>query len=144
LTQHRRLRQKQTMKEGLSLPSLGRIARLNWWSVVISVPLLTLGMAVGVGLGLSTQQGDSPLSFTDPVIVTYGIAWLVMIGFFVWLLTTSRSQDRQTASLSIWIFSFLIISVVVLQIISSKLDISSHGPTQTTTSVAPSLKEVSE
>lgn len=128
LVQHRRLRQKQTLVEGMSLPSLGRIARLNWWSVVLSVPLLTLGMAVGVGLGLSTQQGESPLSFTDPVILAYGVAWLVMIGFFIWLLTTDRSQDRQIASLSIWSFSFLIVSVVVLQIISAKVSISAHAP----------------
>lgn len=129
LAQHRRLRQKQTMTEGMTLPSLGRLARLNWWSVIISVPLLTLGMAVGVGLGLSTE-GEATLSFTDPVIIAYGVAWLVMIGFFIWLLTTSRSQDRQIASLSIWTFSFLIVSVVVLQIISSKLSISAHGPAQ--------------
>jgi ABC-type transport system involved in cytochrome c biogenesis permease subunit len=130
LVQHRRLRHKQTLVEGMSLPSLGRIARLNWWAVVLSVPLLTLGMAVGVGLGLSTQRGESPLSFTDPVIVAYGVAWLVMIGFFIWLLTTDRSQDRQIASLSIWTFSFLIVSVVVLQIISAKVSISAHGPAQ--------------
>lgn len=130
LVQHRRLRHKQTLVEGMSLPSLGRIARLNWWSVVLTVPLLTLGMAVGVGLGLSTQQGESPLSFTDPLIVGYGIAWLVMIGFFIWLLTTDRSQDRQIASLSIWTFSFLIVSIVVLQIISAKVPISVHGPPQ--------------
>jgi ABC-type transport system involved in cytochrome c biogenesis permease subunit len=141
LTQHRRLRQKQKMTEGMSLPSLGRIARLNWWSIVVSVPLLTLGMAVGVGLGLSSQQGNSPLSFTDPVIVAYGIAWLVMMGFFVWLLTSSRSQGRQIASLSIWTFSFLIVSVVVLQIISEKLEISVHAPAQTAISVESSIKE---
>lgn len=136
LVQHRRLRHKQTLVEGMTLPSLGRIARLNWWAVVLSVPLLTLGMAVGVGLGLSTQQGDSPLSFTDPVIVGYGVAWLVMIAFFIWLLTTDRSQDRQIASLSIWTFSFLIVSVVVLQIISAKVSISAHspGPSQAATS----------
>ncbi|MBD3671926.1 MAG: cytochrome c biogenesis protein CcsA [Planctomycetaceae bacterium] len=140
LAQHRRLRQKQTMAEGMTLPSLGRIARLNWWSVVISVPLLTLGMAVGVGLGLSTD-GETSLSFTDPVIIAYGVAWLVMIGFFIWLLTTRRSQDRQIASLSIWTFSFLIVSVVVLQIISSKLSISAHGPAQAAIPVESSVEE---
>jgi ABC-type uncharacterized transport system permease subunit len=143
LTQHRRLRQKQTMAEGMTLPSLGRIARLNWWSVVVSVPLLTLGMAVGVGLGLSSQQGNSPLSFTDPVIISYSIAWLVMIGFFVWLLTTSRSQGRQIASLSIWTFSFLIVSVVVLQIISEKLEISVHAPSQAAVPAESPDKETS-
>ncbi|HSG71460.1 MAG TPA: cytochrome c biogenesis protein CcsA [Planctomycetaceae bacterium] len=134
LVQHHRLKQKQTMTEGVTLPSLGRLARMNWWSVMISVPLLTLGMAVGVGLGIWTLQGPAPLSFTDPVIVTYGVAWLVMIGFFVWLLTTKRPQDRQIASLTIWSFSFLLVSIVVLSIISSRLSISSHAATPKTTS----------
>jgi hypothetical protein len=107
---------------------------MNWWSVIISVPLLTLGMAVGVGLGIWTLQGPAPLSFTDPVIVTYGVAWLVMIGFFVWLLTTKRPQDRQIASLTIWSFSFLLVSIVVLSIISSRLSISSHAATPKTSS----------
>ena len=129
LVQHHRLKQKQTMTEGVTLPSLGRLARMNWWSVMISVPLLTLGMAVGVGLGLWTLKGPAPLSFTDPVIVTYGVAWLVMIGFFIWLLRTKRPQDRQIASLTIWSFSFLLVSIVVLSIISSRLSISSHAAT---------------
>jgi len=141
LVQHRRLRHKQTLAEGMSLPSLGRIARLNWWAVVLSVPLLTLGMAVGVGLGLSMPQGEAPLSFTDPVIVAYGVAWLVMIGFFIWLLTTDRSQNRQIASLSIWTFSFLLVSVVVLQIISAKTSISLHGPSTQAAAISPKPEE---
>ncbi len=40
LFQHYRLKNKHTMKPGLKLPNLERLARLNWWSVVLSVPLL--------------------------------------------------------------------------------------------------------
>jgi ABC-type uncharacterized transport system permease subunit len=127
LVQHHRLKRKQTMTEGVTLPSLGRLARINWWAVMISIPLLTLGMAVGVGLGIWTLQGPSPLRFSDPVIVIYGASWLVMIGFFIWLLTTKRPQDRQIASLTIWSFSFLLVSIVVLSIISSRVSISAHA-----------------
>lgn len=130
LVQHSRLRHKQTLTEGMTLPSLARIARLNWWAVVLSVPTLTLGMAVGVGLGIWPKAGAEALRFSDPVIIAYGVAWLVMFGFFVWLLTTRRTPEKQIASLTIWAFSFLLISIVALQIISSRSSISQHSALQ--------------
>lgn len=142
LVQHRRLKQKQTLTEGMTLPSLARIARLNWWAVMISVPLLTLGMAVGVGLGIWSKRGTTPLSFGDPVIVAYGVAWMILFAFFVWLLTTGRPQERQIASLTIWAFSFLIVSVVALQIISSRAGVSLHAPASA--QVAPSSAEAGQ
>ena len=33
LAQHRRLKNKQSLKTGLTLPSLERLARMNWWAV---------------------------------------------------------------------------------------------------------------
>ncbi len=127
LFQHSRLRHKQVMTEGMSLPSLARLARLNWWSVIVSVPLLTLGMAVGAGLGFWPKHGTEPLRWNDPVIASYGIAWLVMFGFFVWLLATRRAPEKQIASLTIWAFGFLLISIVALQIISTRTSISLHA-----------------
>ena len=127
LVQHRRLKHKQVMTEGMSLPSLAKIARLNWWAVIMSVPTLTLGMAVGVGLGVWPSEGKTPLSFSDPVILSYGVAWLVLFGFFLWLLTTRRTPERQIASFTIWAFSFLIVSILALQIISSRASISLHA-----------------
>jgi ABC-type transport system involved in cytochrome c biogenesis permease subunit len=56
LIQHRRLKHKQGMQEGVALPSLARLARWNWWAVVISVPTLTLGLAAGVVLGIVVNR----------------------------------------------------------------------------------------
>ena len=56
LFQHHRLKHKHTMKNGLKLPNLELLARLNWWAVVLTVPLLTLGLATGVGLGWYSRQ----------------------------------------------------------------------------------------
>ncbi|MCA9041607.1 MAG: cytochrome c biogenesis protein CcsA, partial [Planctomycetaceae bacterium] len=50
LFQHRRLKHKQAIPGGLKLPNLEKLARMNWWSVIVSVPLLTLGLASGFAL----------------------------------------------------------------------------------------------
>lgn len=120
LFQHYRLKNKHTMKPGLKLPNLERLARLNWWAVVLSVPLLTLGMATGVGLGWYSRQGESPLSFRDPVVVGNSLAWLVMIVFFGWLLTTRRPTGKQVAWLTVWASGFLLVTLIGLQLMSGR------------------------
>jgi ABC-type uncharacterized transport system permease subunit len=120
LFQHYRLKHKHTMKPGLKLPNLERLARLNWWAVVLSVPLLTLGMATGVGLGWYSRQGETPVSFRDPVILGNGLAWLVMIVFFGWLLTTKRPTGKQVAWLTVWASGFLLVTLIGLQLMSGR------------------------
>jgi ABC-type uncharacterized transport system permease subunit len=120
LFHHSRLKHKQTMKPGLKLPNLERLARLNWWAVVLSVPLLTLGMATGVGLGWHSRQGGTPISFRDPVIVGNSVAWLVMIVFFGWLLTTKRPTGKQVAWLTVWSSGFLLVTLIALQVLSGR------------------------
>ena len=118
LVQHRRLKHKQTMQSGMALPSLARIARLNWWAVVISVPLLTLGMATGVGLGVYTTQGPNPITFVDPVVIGNGIVWVLMVAFYCWLMFTRRPAGTQVAWLTIWAFGFLLVTLIGLQVLT--------------------------
>ncbi len=120
LYQHHRLKHKHTMKPGLKLPNLERLARLNWWAIVLAVPMLTLGMATGVGMAWASRTGDSPISFTDPVIVGNSLAWLVMIVFFAWLLTTKRPAGKQVAWLTVWASGFLLVTVIGLQLLSGQ------------------------
>jgi ABC-type uncharacterized transport system permease subunit len=120
LFQHYRLKNKHTMKPGLKLPNLERLARLNWWAVVLSVPLLTLGMATGVGLGWYSRRGETPLSFRDPVVIGNSLAWLVMIVFFGWLLTTRRPAGKQVAWLTVWASGFLLVTLIGLQLMSGR------------------------
>ncbi len=117
LVQHHRLKHKQSLQEGLSLPSLARLARLNWWSVIVSVPLITLGMLTGVALGFQAQDGPSPIRFSDPVIIANGCVWLLMMAFFVWLLKARHPAGKQIAWMTVWAFGFLLFTLIGLQVL---------------------------
>ena len=108
----------------MQLPSLARLARLNWWAVVVSVPLLTFGMAAGVLLGLTTKGVTGPI-FSDPVVIGSGIGWLVMICFFGWLIRSNRPVAKQVALLTVWACGFLVVTIVGLQVIASSSGLGS-------------------
>jgi ABC-type uncharacterized transport system permease subunit len=116
--QHRRLKQHHASQPGVVLPSLARLARWNWWAVVISVPLLTLGLGSGVALGLKSKKAGAALSFSDPVVIGHGIVWLAMMSLFVWLLTTRRSTGKQVAALTLWAGGFLLVILIGLQVLT--------------------------
>ena len=118
VVQHRRLKQHHASQPGVTLPSLARLARWNWWAVVVSVPLLTLGLGSGVALGLTSQKARAVLSFSDPVVIGHGVVWLAMMSLFVWLLTTGRSTGKQVAALTLWAGGFLLVILIGLQVLS--------------------------
>jgi ABC-type uncharacterized transport system permease subunit len=127
LVQHRRLKHKTASQPGLKLPSLAKLARLNWWSVVVSVPMLTLGIAAGVLLALNSKNVEVQFEFTDPFIIGSGIAWLVMVSFFFWLLCTKRPVEKQVAMLTVWACSFLLLSIVGLVLLTGSGVASMHS-----------------
>ncbi len=112
LYQHRRLKHKQSLREGFSLPSLARLAKWNWWAVMVSVFLLTLGMASGIGLGFQSSGSPSPVTWTDPVVLASGLTWVAMIVFVVWLVKSRHPAGRKVAMLTIWAFGFLLVTLV--------------------------------
>lgn len=118
LVQHRRLRQKKLLEDGLELPSLERLGRLNWWSVIISVPLLSLGMVTGVGLSLASDPAVQSVRLTDPSIVVSLITWLGMMALFAWLLTARRTPGRLVAWRTVWACGFLLVTLIILQLFS--------------------------
>lgn len=118
LFQHNRLKHHRVLKTGLQLPNLERLARLNWWSVVVSVPLLTLGMATGIGLAVYSQKGTEAISFTDPVVLINGIGWVVMIVFLVWLWRTHRPTGKHVAWMTLWAFGYLLFTLIGLQVLT--------------------------
>jgi ABC-type uncharacterized transport system permease subunit len=118
LIQHRRLKHKHAVHEGLSMPSLERLARWNWWAIVVSVPLLMLGLLSGIGLAVVLQRGAVPL-VSDPMIIGNTLVWLLMVGFLVWLLKTPRSAGRQVAWLTIWACGFLLVTLISLQVLTT-------------------------
>ena len=118
LVQHRRLKHKQSMQNGLTLPSLAKLERINWWAVSLSLPLLLLGMATGVGLALYTTEGALPRSLLDPVVLGNGLVWLAMLALFIWLRATKRSAAKQVALMTVWAFGLLLATLVGLGILT--------------------------
>lgn len=127
LLQHRRLKRKAAEQTGVHLPSLARLGQWNWWSVVISVPLLTLGMASGALLGFAAQDAEVAFEFTDPVILGSTAGWLAMVGLFGWLIATKRPAGKQVAMLTVWACAFLILTVIGLQILTGSGLQSAHS-----------------
>ena len=115
LTQHRRLKRRKEMKEGVRLPSLPKLAQLNRLAVVVSVPTLTLGLLAGIPLGRNQAILDI---LADPIVIGSGIGWLVMLGLFTWLLATNRPAEKQVAMLTVWACGFLLLTIVGLQIVT--------------------------
>ncbi len=127
LVQHRRLKQRQTLEQGLSLPSLARLSSWNWWAVVLSFPTLTLGMAAGFMLGFAgrTPNVSTSMVLADPVVIGSGISWFVMVGFFGWLVATQRPAAKQVALLTLWACGFLVLTIFGLQVAASNSAIGS-------------------
>jgi ABC-type uncharacterized transport system permease subunit len=124
LVQHRRLKHKTAHQSGLTLPNLERLARLNWWAVMLSVPLLSLGLVTGVILGLLSKSESMTFSWNDPVVVINGVAWMVMATFFIWLIRVRRSAGKMVAWRTIWAFGFLLVTLIGLQMLTSGGSIS--------------------
>lgn len=118
LIQHRRLKQKKPVSRDLKLPNLESLAWYNRWAIIVSVPLLTLGMGTGVAMILYLKGEGTKFHFGDPVIIGYAITWLAMIFFFGWLLSRTRAHGKQVASLTLWACGFVVITVVGLQVLT--------------------------
>ncbi|MBM4074818.1 MAG: hypothetical protein FJ267_04160 [Planctomycetes bacterium] len=128
LWQHRRLKHRQALGGGLTLPSLERLERFNRWSVLVSVPLLTFGVASGVGLMAISNEESLP-TWNDPVVLGGAITWLLMCGLFAWLLSGKKSGGKKGAMLTAWSCGFLLFMMVGLQVLTEATQLPSlHGP----------------
>ncbi len=127
LWQHRRLKGGQMRNSGLTLPSLERLERFNRWSILVSVPFLTFGVATGVLLSFLNDD-DARLAWADPVVLGGSVMWLLMCGLFAWLLTGQRTPGRQVAWLTAWSAGFLLFMMVGLQVLTEVTRMPSlHG-----------------
>ena len=119
LVQHRRLKHKHPRGEGLTLPNLERLVRLNKWAVVLALPLLTMGLLAGVALAWFAPGRPGSLALTDPVVIVSGIAWLVLVAFFAWFAATParRTSGKQVAWLTVVAFGFLLVTLLGLQVL---------------------------
>ena len=129
LIQHSRLRQKVSKSSTIPLPNLEKLATLNWWSVVIAVPLLTVGLAAGVILGQLKHSTDKAFSFTDPTVLAHAVVWVAMAALFYRLLRRREASGKTVAWQTVWAFGFLIATIVGLELLTGDGKISSfHSP----------------
>jgi ABC-type transport system involved in cytochrome c biogenesis permease subunit len=73
LFQARRLRAKVPSGQGMHFLSLERLEEMNRRAIVLTFPLLTLGVLLGIVL--MTRVADS-LAWTDPRVLSTGVLWL--------------------------------------------------------------------
>lgn len=129
LWQHRRLKHRISATSGLELPSLERLARINRWSLLIAVPLLTFGMISGVGLSLVRHPEIARHSvWLDPVVIVSAVCWVMMAGLFLWLLSRKQNPGKQMAWLTAWACGFLLFTTLGAQILSEAISAPAiHG-----------------
>lgn len=119
LAQHRRLKHKRAEHEGLHLLSLERLNSLNWWAIVLSVPLLTLGMATGVWLSYLSRDSEHPIGLDRPEFLVFGAVWAALAALFIWLILARRPAGRVVAWRTAWACGFLLATMLLLGVFSS-------------------------
>ncbi|QDT38020.1 cytochrome c biogenesis protein CcsA [Stratiformator vulcanicus] len=125
LFQHRRLKHKQAPTGRINLFSLERLARWNRWSVLVSVPLLTLGLAAGYVLGAVADYDGENLTFLDPIVVASSLVWLVLAGLLGWILRSETASGRTIAFRTLLAFTLMLVTLLGLQILSGGLSLNS-------------------
>lgn len=118
LVQHRRLKHKQAEPAGLHLLSLEKLSTVNWWAVLSSVPLLTLGMASGVWLTQQSDGSGTPVELERMEFLIYGALWAAMAALFVWLLLARRPAGRLVAWRTAWACGVLLATLLFLSVFS--------------------------
>jgi ABC-type uncharacterized transport system permease subunit len=103
LWQERRLKGRAPDILRMRLPPLASLEFLAWRTILVSLPLLTLGLAIGV----VRQQRDGG-GFSQRELLTL-VAWVVYGGFLA-----SRPTGRRAACLALGGFALVVIARVAL------------------------------
>lgn len=128
LVQHWRLKNKHAELPALHLFSLARLSRMNWWLIVVSVPLLTLGMLSGLWMVHLSKQGENPVDLFSLPVLTNAIVWGVMAVLFGWLLSGRHHTGRIVAWRTLMACLFLLMTLITMKLTSTD---SIHNPTGT-------------
>ncbi len=103
LWQERRLKSRASDILRLRLPPLASLERLTWRTVLVSLPLLTLGLGAGV---VRMRQEHAGFDALEAVTL---VTWLVYGGYLV-----ARPTGRRAAYLALGGFALVIIARLVL------------------------------
>lgn len=126
------LKHRRTPADGLRLPSLEWLERVNSRSLGISALLIGLGFASGVILSWLKHRGEGGyVPWTDPVVVSLAAMSLWLVGAELFrLIYPAARRGRKVAYLTLAAFMFLVITLVSLVLVEP-----AHG--------APSMGSVS-
>lgn len=127
LVQHSRLKQKQAQRPALQLFSLERLGRMNWWLIVISVPVLTLGVLSGLWMIHLSKRGAHPVDLFSTAVIANAIVWIVMAVLFGWLLAGRRRTGRIIAWRTLLACLFMLMTLLVMMLTSTDR-IHGNGP----------------
>jgi ABC-type uncharacterized transport system permease subunit len=103
LWEERRLKRRAADILRLRLPPLASLERLAWRTIVVSLPLLTLGLAAGIVR--LRQEGSS----VDALEALTAVTWLVYGGFVV-----GHPTGRRAAYLALGGFALVIVARLAL------------------------------
>ena len=118
LAQHRRLKARQPMALGARLPDLETLARWNWWCVVVSVPLITVGFAMGATLSIAEPQSGQVVPLLSMPIIVMLLLWLGMVGLLVSMLLRSRTGGTAVAIRTAWASGFVLSTILALTLLA--------------------------
>ncbi|MHB1033933.1 MAG: cytochrome c biogenesis protein CcsA [Pirellulales bacterium] len=115
LVQTNRLKRKLPPKQGLRLPSLEWLRRVNSRAIVVSMLLVGAGLLAGSILNAVNRGGQTQsLAWSDPLVVTSAIlfGWLVVANVSSLLYKPAR-EGRKVAYLTVISFFFLVLALAV-------------------------------
>lgn len=138
LLQHYRLKHKKGQLPALHMLSLEKLNRINWWLIVVSVPLLTLGMVTGLWMSYLRSNSSDPVSLSHIDFVLFALVWTGMTFLFGWVLVSKKATGRLIASRTILAAAFLLVTILSIKFLSAD-SIHAPGTTQDKTETSPSL-----
>jgi ABC-type uncharacterized transport system permease subunit len=130
LLQSYRLKSKPLAWQGMRLPSLEWLERVNRLALAASVPLVGIGFLAGVILNRIRDAGQqSVLPWNDPVMISSAamLAWLILAELFRLTYRAAR-RGRKVAYLTVVSFVFLAISLAVLLFVETQHAPGGHLP----------------
>ncbi|MDB4731230.1 cytochrome c biogenesis protein [bacterium] len=129
LLQHYRLKHKKAPLPALRMLSLERLSRMNWWLIVSSVPLLTLGMVTGLWMSYLRAGSAEPVDLAQLDFVMFALVWVGMTFLFGWLLVSRKATGRLVAWRTILACAFLLVTILAIEFLSAD---TIHGPEKQT------------
>ena len=117
LAQHRRLKRRRPLASGARLLDLERLSRINWWCVVLAVPLITVGFAMGFALILASENAAAAVPPSQPAIIVLAVLWVGVSVLMGWLLLHPAAGGTAVAVRTAWASGFVLLTVLSLTVL---------------------------